>query len=201
MRPAPPPEHTVLLKFSLEAFHRKQPGRFCCSRSCYLPLNGVRKPFCLLAGKQRDAETSSLFTASLCGCCCLCSAVSVVFAAVPCIQMWGRTTNVRILKKRPSFCRTGSSCRASVCCFDANLHFGIVVFFLLLIQEHTLVSHTHALNPVHKSHSVSHTHTHLNTHMYKMQHKHTLTHTLLTPAVAFCRPRHFDEPGAVCECS
>ena len=87
VRPAPPPEHAVLLKSSLEAFHRTQPGRCCCSRSCYLPLNGVRKPFCLLAGKQRDAETSSLFTASLCGCCCLCSAVSVVFAAVPCIQM------------------------------------------------------------------------------------------------------------------
>lgn len=80
---------------------------------------------------------------------------------------------------------------ASMCIFIWDF------FFPLLIKEHTLLSHMHAVILIHKSHSVSRTHSSKHPHAQDATH----THTLLTPAVAFCRTRHFDEPGTVCECS
>lgn len=188
LRPFRAGRYFSLLNHSWKLFtEKKQPGRFCCSRSCYLPINGVRKPFCLLAGKQRDVETSSLFTASLCGCCCcLCSAVFslVLFAPVPCIQMWGRATNVPILgKKRDSVhvefvAVVRPRLAASMCIFILRLLWVFFFcFFLLLIQEHTLVSRTHALIPAHKSHSVSRAHTSKHPHVQDAAHTHVRTHT------------------------
>lgn len=128
----------IRFKYFLEAFHRTQPGRLCRSCSCYLPPNGARKPFCFLAGKQRDVETSSLFNSLLCGgggCCCLCSAVLLgLFAPVPCIQMPGRTTNVSIsgggVKKKTKqtkkwlwFCQLTSDLRCAAFGADVGVFF------------------------------------------------------------------------------
>lgn len=128
---------------------------FCSCRSSYLPLNGARKPFCLLAAKQRDVETSSLFTASLCGCCCSCSVVQqcclLLCRAYKCAK---RTMDVVSLRKRrQSFCRICSGCWALFCCFVVNLHF--VGYSPFDSGTHTSDAHKHinALIPVHKSHS------------------------------------------------
>lgn len=201
-------EDTLFLQSFLEAFHRKQLGRFCCSRSCYLPLNGVRKPFCLLAGKQRDVDVVFVY----CFIVWLLLFLLCGFSGVVCSR--AVHTNAGKDNKCSNFEKKGSvfvkfvavfrpPFAASMCVFILRL-----LFFLLLIQEHTLVSHTHAHIPVHKSHSGSCAHTSkhphadtTHTYLHTQTHSHTHIHTLLTPAVAFCRPRHFDEPGTVCECS
>lgn len=150
-------EDTVFWKSFLEASHSKQPGRSCCSRSCYLPLNGVRKPFCLLAEKQRDAETSSLFTALRCAVVVVCALRFRRCCLLLCraYKCKGRTTNVTILgeNKGPVF---GGSVAVVGPRFAAPMSIFILGLFFLLIEEHTLVSHTHALTPEHKSHSRTH---------------------------------------------